>query len=172
MLPTFSAAVTGNVYAFEPVLENYILANLCMQHNELKNVLLFHSALGAETQNLRINTKEFDGQHRGGASAIDSVGSLCLANSIDSLPIQNLTMIQLDIEGFELQALLGATDTIREQRPIVAIEDNHNNCSEFLDNSQYEHRLSIPGLEIWSPAENIDYAEALAAFAQSFSTPA
>jgi FkbM family methyltransferase len=74
MLPTFSSYVSSNVYAFEPVLENYVLAKICAAKNNLENVLLFNCGLGSSVENLRINTTEGNGQHAGGASKIDANG--------------------------------------------------------------------------------------------------
>jgi hypothetical protein len=46
MLPTFSRSCPGTVYAFEPVLENFILAKLCVDTNKLENVFLINAGLG------------------------------------------------------------------------------------------------------------------------------
>jgi hypothetical protein len=40
MLPSFSAKCPGTVFAFEPVLENYVLAKLTVSDNNHGNVLL------------------------------------------------------------------------------------------------------------------------------------
>lgn len=39
MLPTFSHATPGTLFAFEPVLENYVMAKLCVEMNALENVV-------------------------------------------------------------------------------------------------------------------------------------
>ena len=60
MLPNFSKFVNGSVYAFEPVLENFLLAKLSVDVNNLSNVILLNSALSSSISNLRINTSEKD----------------------------------------------------------------------------------------------------------------
>jgi hypothetical protein len=84
--------------------------------------------------------------------------------SVDNFTFSNLTLIQLDIEGFELNALKGAKSTIAKHRPIIAIEDNNGNCSEFLSNVDYSELLRIPGLHIWSPNENSEYKKHIVGF--------
>lgn len=164
MVPTFSKAVSGNVYAFEPVFENYILAKLCVNSNKLSNVILMNSALSDSMGNLYINTSQGDGKHAGGGSTISDNGEICVAINIDRLNIDDLVLIQLDVEGHELIALTGAQETINKTRPVIAIEDNHNNCTEFLISLKYETVGQIPGLTIWIPMENNRYKESVLSF--------
>ena len=164
MIPDFSKSVSGKVYAFEPVFENYILAKLCVDHNDLSNVILMNSALSDSLDNLYIDTNEGDGKHAGGASTISDNGAICAAINIDRLNIEDLVLIQLDVEGHELVALTGAQATIQKCRPVIAIEDNNNNCSEFLLNLKYESVGQIPGLKIWAPIENQGYKEKIVSF--------
>ena len=154
MLPSFSHSVKGSVYAFEPVLENYILAKLCVQENSLTNVIMFNAALGPTLDTLSINTEEAGGLHAGGGSRIDTEGQAsCTVLTIDSLNLQDLVLLQLDVEGFELSALQGAHNTIERCRPVIAIEDNNQNCDAFLKDNNYENMGQIPGLGIWCPKE-------------------
>ncbi len=157
MIPNFSRSVSGTVYAFEPVFENYILAKLCVDNNSLTNVILMNSALSEDLGNLCIDTSEDEGIHAGGSSTISDEGKICAAINIDRLEINDLVLIQLDVEGHELTALRGAKHTIKRCRPVIAIEDNSNNCKDYLCELEYERIGSIPGLSIWSPSENDEY---------------
>jgi len=132
MLPSFSKAASELVYAFEPVLENYLLAKLCVQENNLGNVLIQNAGLSSSITVARINTAAGNGDHLGGASHISDSGQSTTLLTIDSLAISNLSIIQLDVEGHELEALKGAIQTIKTHWPVIMIEDNHNNCAEFL----------------------------------------
>ncbi len=153
MLPTFAAAVQGKVYAFEPVLESFVLAKLCITQNDLSNVLLFNAGLGADLAPMKINTVQLDGRHAGGASKLGADGQPCVVMNIDRLEADDVALIQLDVEGFELQALQGATKTIARCRPVIAIEDNEKSCDEFLAEQGYAKTAQIPGLDIWCPKE-------------------
>lgn len=154
MLPNFSKFVNGSVYAFEPVLENFILAKLSVASNKLSNVILFNSALSADISNLRINTTQKDDLHAGGASHISEHGQICTALTIDSLDAEDIILIQLDVEGHELEALEGAVETIKRCRPVIAVEDNDDNCKSFLVKNNYSKARKIPGLTVWAPKEN------------------
>lgn len=159
MLPHFSKYVDGTLYAFEPVLENYILAKLCVDRNKLENVVLINSALSGGLGNLYINTRGSSDRHAGGASSISDKGTICTSINIDRLNIEDLVLIQLDVEGHELIALQGALATIQKNRPVIAIEDNNNNCTDYLCSIEYENVGHLPGLSIWVPIENNRYKD-------------
>ena len=160
MLPSFSNAVSGAIYAFEPALENYVLAKICVDKNNLSNVQLYNCALGSTLGNVHINT---GGEtHAGGGSAVGHTGELCSSITIDSFLINDLTLLQLDVEGYELEALNGSLSTLQRNRPVVAIEDNLSNCNDFLRAANYELFRSIPGLKIWIPNEKINYMNFIA----------
>lgn len=149
MLPSFSKKVNGVVYAFEPVLENYILAKLTVESNNLQNVVLLNSALSDVITNLKINTKHSENLHAGGSSKISNYGQMCTSFAIDNLNAQDILLIHLDIEGHELMALQGGVITIKRCKPVIALEDNKKNCNSFLVNLNYEFCKKIPGLNIW-----------------------
>ena len=49
---------------------------------------------------------------------------------IDSLNLQICDLIQLDIEGFEYQALVGAKETLERCKPVIIVETAHGGVSE------------------------------------------
>ncbi len=150
MLPSFSSSVSGHVYAFEPVLENYILARLCVEKNNLSNVILFHAALSDGVSNVRVNTGIDEQVHRGGASFIDEKGVISATLAIDNLSLSDVAVIQLDVEGHELKALQGAVRTIQKSHPIIMIEDLAQNCDPFLTQLNYKCVAHLTGLTIWT----------------------
>lgn len=153
MLPNFSKFTPGLVYAFEPVIENYTLARLCVEKNNLDNVILINCALTESLVNVRVNTFDSQGRHSGGGSTISHRGRICPGINIDRLKLDGLTLIHLDIEGHELNALIGASHTINTHRPTIAIEDNNKECASFLSKISYRHAGRLPGLNIWTPKE-------------------
>lgn len=154
MLPTFSKSCPATVYAFEPVLENFVLAQLCVEANGLDNVFLQNAGLSDRIGIGRIQTTDDTGEHRGGASAIGDQGQAVGLVTIDSLGLDDVTGIQLDVEGHELPALKGARVTIERNAPIILIEDNARTCNAFLEGLGYRHVGTIPGLFVWSrPAD-------------------
>ena len=154
MLPSFSKKCPGTVYAFEPVLESYLLAKLCVQQNNLSNVLLWNAGLGKEISIAHIDTGEHTGLHNGGGSQIGNVGQITSLICIDTLSLKDISVIQLDVEGFELEALKGAVNTIEKYKPAVLVEDNSNNCEPFLKSLGYVSVGNVPGLTVWSDVQN------------------
>ncbi|MEO1026032.1 MAG: FkbM family methyltransferase [Pseudomonadota bacterium] len=160
MLPTFARSCPSTVYAFEPVLENYVLAKLCVEANELKNVYLQNAGLSDRTAIAHIDTVSEAGEHRGGSSSLGDQGQLVGLVTIDSLDLQDVVVIQLDVEGHELSALQGARATIERNAPIILVEDNHRTCNAFLEELGYSHFRTIPGLFVWvRPADEELIAE-------------
>jgi FkbM family methyltransferase len=143
MLPSFSRKTPGTVYAFEPVLENYLLARTATIENDLQNVILMHAGLGTSPGLARIETHgRF--RHRGGSSQIVAhaekqtfrVQPISLV-SIDQFDIGDLSLIQLDVEGYEMPVLQGAVESIKKHQPVIVIEDDRNNCARFLHGLGY-----------------------------------
>lgn len=154
MLPTFARYCPATVYAFEPVFENYVLAKLCIEANKLDNVFLQNAGLSDGISIAHIDTGGEDEVHRGGGSRLGNQGQIVGLLTIDSLGLDDVAVIQLDIEGHELPALKGARATIEQCAPVIMIEDNARACNVFLEKLGYRHIRTIPGLFIWArPAE-------------------
>ena len=154
MLPTFSRYCPATVYAFEPVLESYVLAKLCVEANKLENVFLPNAGLSDRVTIAHIDTGGVDEKHRGGASQLGEEGHIVGLVTIDSLGLSDVVVIQLDVEGHELAALKGARATIERSAPVIMVEDNLRACNGYLEELGYTHIRTIPGLLIWAqPAE-------------------
>lgn len=172
MLPSFSASCgeAGTVYAFEPLLENYVLARLTVDHNRLSNVALFNSALGDRTAPCRVDNVSEPGVHAGGASTISQTGAASSATlTIDGLGVQQLSVLQLDVEGFEATVLSGARATMARCRPVILVEDNERNCDDLLRGAKYRSVGAIPNLNVWTPDEDEDLAAECEATVKSLS---
>ena len=145
MLPSFSRKTPGLVYAFEPVFENYLLARSVVEVNRLENVLLLHAGLGDRLRVATIGVARGPRKlHLGGAARIltprskpHSQTQLTSLLTVDLLAIEDLSLVQLDTEGYELPILQGAEATLRAQRPVVVVEDNKDSCSAFLSGLGY-----------------------------------
>lgn len=166
-LPILSHSLSKNstLWAFEPNPENFRSAQITCLINNLKNIKLYNYALGTEKSQSIMQIKS--GQDLlGGASRIVSKKTKgetipIVINPIDDIiPKESLvSIIQLDIEGYEKEALIGGLKTINRCKPIIIIEDNNNiiQSNWFADNilsmgyevNQKIHNntlLSIPNL--------------------------
>jgi len=132
-LPGISVALSSEskIWAFEPNLESYRCAQITIEINSLTNVVLACKGLGAQKGREFLRTRDFGGMELGGASRIVSHlesecnhGSFVEMDTIDDvIPRErNVSLIHLDVEGYEDYALRGALDTIKRCLPALIIE--------------------------------------------------
>lgn len=107
------------VLTFEPEPLNFY----CLSHNvQEDNVVKIQACLGSEHK--WVNIRNPDNSHVGlcevdrDNTANGNIPTL----TIDSLMVPACDLIQLDLEGYEYFALLGAEDTIKKYRPVIVLE--------------------------------------------------
>lgn len=134
-LPALSAgiAIDARVWAFEPNPESYRCADVTCSLNKLENVTLTHAGLGAELGMLALRLRDDSGRRLGGKSHLlaeagpekdgDTTEQVKVVTVDEAVPADRLvTVLQLDVEGFETPALLGALETIGRCRPLLILE--------------------------------------------------
>lgn len=134
-LPAISSALApdAKIWAFEPNFENYYCAKTTIRLNNLQNIEIQNMGLGkAEAKaQLQIRSKQY--KNLGGGSRINlgKDEELCVEVrliSIDqAIPSdRKVSIIHLDVEGYEKQALAGALRTIQNNKPQIIMEDNND----------------------------------------------
>lgn len=112
--------IFDTVYTFEPDPINFY----CLTKNTSNRTIKFQGCLGNETNfvNLSYDETHHKKPNSGGyrVKGTGIIPTLILDNF--NLPIVDL--IHLDIEGFEKFALLGAIETIKRCKPVIALELN------------------------------------------------
>lgn len=117
----------GRVITFEPqsltfsILQNNLLLNNC------NNVSAFRFACSDENyRTVSMQPFDFTGERiNNGNLGVDPhsfTGDLVMSRTIDSLSLERLDFIKLDIQGSEVRALRGARDTISRFRPFMFVE--------------------------------------------------
>lgn len=105
------------VYAFEPqpaeLREN-------LQLNDLGSVEVVAAAVGERAGSVSMTTDERSSNH-----VTDTNSGSIPVVALDDQDLPAPTLMKLDIEGFELSALKGATNILKTNRPIVITEINH-----------------------------------------------
>jgi FkbM family methyltransferase len=160
--PKQYSSIFSSVITFEPSYENFFCLNFNVDE---KNVYKFNCALGNSTVPVNINYL-LDSNNEinvGNVRTVIENGKIPQM-MIDSLGVDP-DLIHLDIEGFEPFALMGAEQTIKRCRPIIALEINESlkeyNWSEdqvvnLLHNYGYEKLSQINSLDsVWGYKENI-----------------
>lgn len=109
------------IVTFEPDEENFDQ----MQKNlaDVPNVICVNAGVGETEATLAFNGNV------GGHSSFQKTGkSLAKIVPLDRYINENPTLIKMDIEGFELSALMGAQAILRKHRPKLAICVYHKPC--------------------------------------------
>jgi FkbM family methyltransferase len=99
------------VMTFEPDEKS----RACLERNVPKQVEVFSCALGAGQSTCAIEHRSL-GSHR----VVE--GTAVQVVALDSFGLMALDLLQLDVEGYEWHALLGAADTIERCRPLIHLE--------------------------------------------------
>ena len=129
------------VAAFEPDEQNFHSLSQNIRSNKaLANVTCWPCGVYSHTTQLRFEAGQGEG------SRLSSEGAVIVqCVSLDeALPHFKPTLIKMDIEGAEFEALLGATQTIRSYRPGLAISLYHR-PEHLWQIPLYLHRLCNGG---------------------------
>jgi len=123
--------IAKRIYAFEPDLINYNNCKVYINEKGYDNVQLFNKGLWNESTRLKFNA-----EHGEGSSVTDSGAEIIYVTSIDEAIKEDVTFIKLDVEGSELNALIGAKNTIMKNKPKMAICIYHIK-SDILEIARY-----------------------------------
>lgn len=112
-----------HVYTFEPDHTNFHCLNLnCTEPNIIK----IQSALGKQRGLIGMVVDKFNV----GANYVEGKGFIPTLK-IDDLGLESCDLIYLDIEGKELDALIGAKKTIERFMPVIGLEDKDECCTRY-----------------------------------------
>ncbi len=119
---------TGNVYAFEP--QRVIFQQLCgnIFINGLDNVHAYNLAIGDKNILTEIERPDYFSQGNVNFGDVH-VGNIHTDKkeqiqqiALDSIPFENVSIIKIDVQGFEPFVIEGAKNTIKKHRPYIFIE--------------------------------------------------
>lgn len=118
LYPRLFAAHFKTVYTFEPdPLNFHCLVNNC----QLGNIVKINGALGKDNTMVRIKQGSTNNV---GTHQVVADGDVCLVPqfTIDQLNLPACDLIQLDVEGYEINVLHGAIETIKKYKPTISCE--------------------------------------------------
>jgi FkbM family methyltransferase len=138
------------VEAFEPnpsVVQNF---NKIIQKNSIPNVNV--NSFGLSNENRTCALHVVNPNNIGAASIKVNKDGECIFKSLDSLNVQKMDIVKIDVEGHELEVLEGAKETIKRCKPIfIQIEINRADApkrlarikSEYLQNNYHSYKLGV-----------------------------
>lgn len=141
------------IVAFEPDSGNV----LKLKNNLKKRKNISFIEAGCSDNN---GTAFFDCEESSGGSKIvaDDTGTKINLVTIDSIPdCKNATFIKMDIEGAEMSALRGGSETIKRNHPKLAICLYHSN-EDMIRIPEYIHEL-VPEYKLYVCAHTMGIAE-------------
>lgn len=117
----------GRIYAFEPsiISYDYLLKNIRL--NRLNKVETYNMALGEKSGKVKISNSSnlFLNQIVEGSGDTEM-------RTLDSLEIDNVGFLKIDVEGYEKQVLDGSLHTIKKFKPLLMIEIRNNISNDII----------------------------------------
>ena len=107
-----------NVIAFEPVAE---FRECFVKNAWTRGVKCFPFALGAEPGRVAMKIPPLDGGLDTGGTHVSGSGDIEM-RTLDSYNLAVVDFLKIDCEGYELEVLKGARDTLDRCRPCVIVE--------------------------------------------------
>lgn len=139
------------IYAFDPDKENIKKCRKAIDAFDICPVVFFDSALWSRNEILNFNSLG------GGGSTVLSSGNTQVSGiTLDSVVgYDKITFIKMDIEGSELEALKGSTETIKRCKPKLAISVYHKpediiDILKYIIDLECDYKLFLRHYTNWS----------------------
>lgn len=149
----------GKVYSFEPQRAVFQMLSGNVAINNLYNVYTYNIGLGRENTKVEFEEPNYFQENDFGTFSL--VGDIITDKTTDKIVVQINTLdwfmeyynipkvhlLKIDVEGMDLDVLVGATKTLKKHFPIIFIEHFDNRKSiiedikEFLDEFNYDYEL-------------------------------
>jgi len=126
--------MNGKVYAFEPDPEIYQRLSCNLSLNEFKNLKAHQLGFGNKNETVFMSpeVQNNSGGNRIVATQKGSVGVAIqkLDDFVQNNDIKKLDLLKIDVEGYEINVLKGATNTIEKFRPRLFVEVSDRNLKQ------------------------------------------
>lgn len=128
----FFSKLFKHVYAFEPIKEVSFRIKL------LKNVTLYNCGLSNIKSTKYLNIYSENGMPNYALSSLNRNTQIFDKKKIklinlDTLKLQKIDLIKIDVEGHEYEVIQGSLDTIKKWKPILIIEIEERHSKKFYE---------------------------------------
>ncbi|MDJ1179468.1 FkbM family methyltransferase [Roseofilum sp. BLCC_M91] len=155
----------GKLLAFEPGEEQGDWLKECLEVNPRLPVELIRQGLGSTTTQLYLKTPEVDGVHGYWSQVSETEGSpidiVCLQDKLAERQIEYVDLWKLDVEGYEIPALKGATKLLEKQKiRSIYVEmgtENHQSIRNYLSQFGYSCYLFDRQGKLFNPLKSRDF---------------
>lgn len=127
-----AAPMFGEVHSFEPMPSTYSCLKRNVEEAEDSpkwNVSLYNHGISAEPKQIKITWNALNTGNSiptNDMSTFEEGDYFIEAVDLDYFNFQTLNLMKIDVEGFELEVLKGATETIKRCRPVIIMEVKGN----------------------------------------------
>ena len=107
-----------------------------MALNSVTNAITYNTALGAQQRQFNLGHRQsvesgqFSFQEGVHGGAVSVVNESIVIHTLDQYKLQKIKLVKVDVEGGELDVLLGGINTIRALNPILYLEFNDQSTNE------------------------------------------
>lgn len=165
----FSSIIQGNVYAFEPQLQNFQLLENNIKINDIQNVVAYNFACGDEQCDIKMPliTKNMEHVNMGDITPNVSIGdhhfTMTKSVLLDEMDFtsKEIDFIKIDVQGWEKKVLIGCQDILRTHKPLLIVEfewfqleKTGITCQELFDWIRH-HDYYIFYLEYEYPSDHV-----------------
>lgn len=147
--------IKGKVYAIDPSISNINFINNIANVNNIKNIITYQLGLSDKKEIIYTNgiiehcvfqgnnnVNSYNPPHRIPHGNLNQNKGRIDATTIDNLynekKIENLSLIHLDIEGFEYPVLISSKETIKQEKPLIIWENHIDIINNKTNNLEFK----------------------------------
>jgi FkbM family methyltransferase len=149
------------IYSFEPQKYVFEIQKDNISQNNIDNIELYNIGIGNKNEYREMNPINYNDSVNVGDLSVGIGGEKIEIKTIDSLNIDKVDFIKIDVQGYEKFVLEGGTNTLNKNKPILIIEMENHQLKKFnydvtdLFNLIYDLGYYIYLLDYHYPSDHI-----------------
>ena len=156
----------GVTYGFEPDPVNFAICESNLKLNDFSNIYVENVGLGSKNGKVRlvVDTESNRGGNRIGLATHGKESyevDICVLDEwVIANDLSKIDLVKIDVEGYEMEVLAGASEVLTRYHPILFVELDDNNLRQqnssaaelvrFLEKLEYAPTNSETGKEIFA----------------------